>query len=112
MNTRSGTHTFPGSDAAFTRTSLYGSHTEHTYSGALSFMRRKYTRDLRGVDVAITGVPFDLATTNRPGTRFGPAAIRAASQEILSWALARSGSSEAWQVRRASVPGSGSTRSA
>ncbi len=84
MNTRSGTHTFPGSDAAFTRTSLYGSHTEHTYSGALSFMRRKYSRDLRGVDVAITGVPFDLATTNRPGTRFGPAAIRAASAQ-LAW---------------------------
>jgi agmatinase len=48
-------------------------------------MRRKYTRDLSGVDVAVTGIPLDLATTNRPGARFGPRAIRAASAGI-SWA--------------------------
>src|SRR5690606_9850759 len=28
---------------------------------------------------AIVGAPFDMATTNRPGARFGPRAIRAAS---------------------------------
>jgi agmatinase len=32
--------------------------------------------DLDGVDVAIVGAPFDWGTTNRPGTRYGPAAIR------------------------------------
>jgi agmatinase len=32
-----------------------------------------------GVDVAVLGIPFDTGTTNRPGTRFGPEAIRAAS---------------------------------
>ncbi len=77
-------HNFPGSDAAFTRGSLYGTEVEHTYSGALSFMRRKYTKDLTGVDYAVTGIPYDLATSNRPGTRFGPAAIRAASAH-LAW---------------------------
>lgn len=71
-------------DQAFTRDSLYGNVGEPTYSGALSFFRRKYTRDLTGVDVAVTGVPLDLATTNRPGARFGPAAIRAASA-IMAW---------------------------
>jgi agmatinase len=71
-------------DHAFTATSLYGTEAEHTYSGALSFLRRKYTRDLDGVDVAVTGIPLDLATTNRPGARFGPAGIRAASAH-LSW---------------------------
>lgn len=71
-------------DQAFTRESLYGTHKEPTYSGALSFMRRKYTRELSGVDVAVTGVPLDTATTNRPGTRFGPAAVRAASTN-LAW---------------------------
>jgi len=71
-------------DHAFTAKSLYGTQVEHTYSGALSFLRRRYTRDLDGVDVAVTGIPFDLATTNRPGTRFGPAGIRAASAQ-LSW---------------------------
>lgn len=71
-------------DQAFTRTSPYGTHAEPTYSGALSFLRRRYTKDLTGVDVAVVGVPFDLATTNRPGTRLGPRAIRAASAS-LAW---------------------------
>ena len=71
-------------DLAFTRSSPYGSVAEPTYSGALSFLRRRYTKDLAGVDVAVVGVPFDLATTNRPGTRLGPRAIRAASAS-LAW---------------------------
>lgn len=71
-------------DQAFTRTSPYGTHAEPTYSGALSFLRRAYTKRLDGVDVAVVGVPFDLATTNRPGTRLGPRAIRAASAS-LAW---------------------------
>ena len=72
-------------DYAFARESHYGSVSEPTYGGALSFMRRKYTRELDGVDVAVSGVPLDLATTNRPGARFGPAGIRAASAQI-AWA--------------------------
>ena len=72
-------------DLAFTRESVYGTVPEPTYAGALSFMRRKYTRDLTGVDLAVMGVPFDTATTNRPGSRFGPRAIRAASI-IMAWA--------------------------
>ncbi len=71
-------------DRAITREDLYGTKPEPTYAGAMSFMRRKYTRDLSGVDVVVTGIPFDTATTNRPGTRFGPRAIRAAST-IMSW---------------------------
>ena len=63
-------------DQAFLRTDLYGREQEMTYAGALSFMRRKYTRDLTGVDVAVTGIPFDCATTNRSGARLGPRAIR------------------------------------
>ncbi|MBT8065006.1 MAG: agmatinase, partial [Gammaproteobacteria bacterium] len=43
------------------------------------------SRDLDGVDVAVTGIPLDLATTNRPGARFGPRAIRAATPGI-AWA--------------------------
>jgi agmatinase len=71
-------------DLAFTRTSPYGSVAEPTYSGALSFLRRCYSKELSGVDVAVVGVPFDLATTNRPGTRLGPRAIRMASAS-LAW---------------------------
>ena len=66
-------------DEAFTRSSDRGVSFENTFGGATSFLRRRYTKDLRGVDVAITGVPFDQAVTNRPGTRFGPRAIREAS---------------------------------
>jgi agmatinase len=59
-----------------------GEHAPPTYAGVLSFMRRPYTRDLTGVDVAISGVPLDLATTFRPGARFGPAGMRAASVQL------------------------------
>ena len=71
-------------DLAFTREDLRGSGDEPTYSGALSFMRRRQTRDLTGVDVAVIGAPFDLGTSNRPGARFGPRALRAASVQ-LAW---------------------------
>lgn len=71
-------------DRTFTVRSPYGLHDEATYAGALSFLRRPYTRDLEGVDVAVTGIPFDLATTNRPGARLGPRAVRASSAQ-LSW---------------------------
>lgn len=46
------------------------------YAGELSFGRRRYTRELDGVDVAVVGIPFDAGTVNRPGARFGPRAIR------------------------------------
>lgn len=72
-------------DQAITRDSLYGTSAEPTYAGITSFMRRRYTRDLRGVDLVVSGVPFDTATTNRPGSRFGPRAIRAASIQS-AWA--------------------------
>lgn len=58
---------------------IRGGASDPTYAGVLSFMRRRYTRDLDGVDVAVLGVPFDGAVTNRPGARFGPQAIRRAS---------------------------------
>jgi agmatinase len=36
-------------------------------------------RSLSAVDFAVLGVPYDEGASNRPGTRFGPRAIRAAS---------------------------------
>ena len=52
---------------------------ENVFGGVPSFLRRSYAKDLTGVDLAVTGVPFDQAVTNRPGARFGPRAIREAS---------------------------------
>ncbi|MFT3689907.1 agmatinase [Paenirhodobacter sp.] len=66
-------------DMAFTRAERRGPAFENAFGGAVSFLRRAYTKDLTGVDLAVTGVPFDQAVTNRPGTRFGPRAIREAS---------------------------------
>lgn len=66
-------------DEAFTRRDNRGLSFENTFGGATSFLRRRYTKDLAGVDVAVTGVPFDQAVTNRTGTRLGPRAIREAS---------------------------------
>ena len=65
-------------DNAF-RGGRYGGANEPTFSGALSFMRRPYSRILAGVDAVVWGVPFDSATSNRPGARFGAQAIRRAS---------------------------------
>ena len=53
-----------------------------TYAGTLSFLRRTYTRDIADADVVVTGIPFDAATSGRPGARFGPRAIRAASVSL------------------------------
>ena len=66
-------------DHAFTREDLRGLTNENTFGGALSFLRRRYTKDLTEVDIAVTGIPFDQAVTNRPGTRLGARAIREAS---------------------------------
>ncbi|MBN2741161.1 MAG: agmatinase [Rhodobacteraceae bacterium] len=66
-------------DQAFTRAELRGLSFENAFGGATSFLRRRYSKDLSGAQIAITGIPFDQAVTNRPGTRFGPRAIREAS---------------------------------
>ncbi len=69
-------------DAAFRAADARAHWPEMTYGGALSFLRRRYTRDLAGVDVAVLGVPYDAAVTYRPGCRLGPRAIRAASVQL------------------------------
>ena len=66
-------------DLAFTRPDPRGLAFENAFGGATSFLRRRFTKDLTGVDLAVTGIPFDQAVTHRPGTRFGPRAIREAS---------------------------------
>jgi agmatinase len=45
-------------------------------------MRCPPTRDLSKADVAIVGVPTDMAVTYRPGARFGPRGIRDASGQL------------------------------
>lgn len=62
------------------RWSEYGEKPD--YAGPLSFSSVPYTQnpsDLQGVDAAIVGAPMDDLVSDRPGTRFAPRAIRAAS---------------------------------
>jgi agmatinase len=52
------------------------------YAGLLTYGGAPYTQDpaeLSGVDVAVIGAPTDDLVSDRPGTRFAPRAIRAAS---------------------------------
>jgi agmatinase len=64
---------------------------ETGYSGVgLTFGRVPLVLDaagLQGADVAIVGAPFDEGVTYRPGTRFGPRAIRSA--EDVAFPIAR-----------------------
>jgi agmatinase len=52
------------------------------YAGLLTFGGVPFTQDpaeLEGFDVAVVGAPFDDLVSDRPGARFAPRAIRAAS---------------------------------
>lgn len=55
---------------------------EQTYSGARTFLRAPRVTQPKAGDFAILGVPFDLATSNRPGARLGPDAVRSASAQL------------------------------
>ena len=44
-----------------------------------TFSRLPYSQNLKSMDVAIIGIPFDGGTTYRPGARFGPRGIRQSS---------------------------------
>ncbi|PHP66872.1 agmatinase [Zhengella mangrovi] len=66
-------------DHAFTAKNRLGAASDPTYAGALSFMRRPYSKTPKGADAVVWGIPFDAAVSNRPGARFGPQAIRRAS---------------------------------
>jgi agmatinase len=58
---------------------LAGSLSAPRYTGVKTFARCPLVADPEGVDVAVLGIPFDTATTMRPGARFGPEAIRSTS---------------------------------
>ncbi len=71
-------------DNAFTGKPGTGLTHAHSFAGATSFFRVPYSKALDDVDLVVMGVPLDIATTNRPGARMGPRAIRSASS-ALSW---------------------------
>jgi agmatinase len=64
----------------------------YVFGGLATFGQRPFLTDPEQLDawqpdVAIVGAPFDLATTNRPGARFGPRAIRSQVYESGTYHL-------------------------
>ncbi len=58
-------------------------HTVHPrYTGIPTFMRVPYVTDPTTLDIAMVGIPFDGAVTNRPGARHGPREVRNMSSLI------------------------------
>lgn len=55
---------------------------EQTFTGAHTFLRATRGRHAKAGDFAVLGVPLDIATSNRPGARLGPDAIRSASAQL------------------------------
>lgn len=53
-----------------------GSRRRSPFGGIATFFRANHVETLEDLDIALIGLPFDLGTTNRPGTRFGPAQVR------------------------------------
>ncbi|MDA1155302.1 MAG: agmatinase [Proteobacteria bacterium] len=46
------------------------------YTGLATFMRAPIAETLDGLDIAMLGIPYDGALTNRPGARHGPREVR------------------------------------
>ena len=72
----------PLSDQAWRNNSPNSRFFEPTYSGATSLLRCPYSVAFGTADIVVAGIPFDNATTYRPGCRLGPRAIRAASVQL------------------------------
>ncbi len=58
------------------------------FSGPNTFMRLPAADSLAGLDVAVLGIPQDVGTSWRSGTRFGPKQIRAESAMIRPYNMA------------------------
>jgi len=55
------------------------------FCGVKTFQRLPYAASAAGNDFAVIGIPFDTATSYKPGCRFGPTAIREASSILKSY---------------------------
>ena len=65
-----------------------GGNTMPRFGGLASMMRLPVADSPLGLDAAFIGVPLDIGTSHRPGTRFGPRQIRAESSLIRPYNMA------------------------
>lgn len=69
------------------------------FAGIASMFRLPTQENAEGVDVGIVGVPLDIGTSNRNGTRFGPRQIRTESVLVRPYSMAtRSAPFDSFQV--------------
>jgi len=58
------------------------------FGGIATMMRLPFVENPAGLDVGFVGVPLDIGTSNRSGTRFGPRQIRAESVLLRPYNMA------------------------
>jgi guanidinobutyrase len=58
------------------------------FGGIASMLRLPVATSPQGLDAAFIGVPLDIGTSHRPGTRFGPREIRSQSSLIRPYNMA------------------------
>jgi guanidinobutyrase len=58
------------------------------FAGPGTMFRLPSQADSKGLDLAIVGVPLDIGTSNRSGTRFGPRQIRGESVLVRPYGMA------------------------
>jgi len=58
------------------------------FGGIATMMRLPYAPSASGLDACFVGVPLDIGTSNRSGTRFGPRQIRAESVLLRPYNMA------------------------
>jgi len=58
------------------------------FGGPATMMRLPTAESAKDLDACFVGIPFDIGTSNRPGTRYGPRSIRAESCLIRPYNMA------------------------
>ena len=65
-----------------------GGNVKPRFGGIATMMRLPHVEDPAGLDVGFVGVPLDIGTSNRSGTRFGPRQIRTESVLLRPYNMA------------------------
>ncbi len=80
--------TAPASDAPAPRHQPLGGNDMPRFGGIATMMRLPLVSDPATLDVGFLGVPLDIGTSHRAGTRFGPRQIRAESVLLRPYNMA------------------------
>lgn len=53
-----------------------GMEVKPNFEGISTLLGAQYRKDLQNIDIALVGIPFDIATSGYPGARLAPQAVR------------------------------------